>query len=69
MLRLLVTANVVSWAQILAILMMEALCSSETLIPTRTTPRNNQKTAFFSYRRENPKFYMALTLLGSVVER
>jgi hypothetical protein len=45
-LQLLVTANVLSSA-ILAILMMEAILSSETSALTRATQHNIQKTAFF----------------------
>jgi hypothetical protein len=38
--QLLVTANIVPSSPILVMLMMEALCSSETLILTRATWRN-----------------------------
>jgi hypothetical protein len=52
-LRFLVTANVVPSPPILAILMMEAICSSETLILTRATPCNIQMTSFFKVNIEN----------------
>jgi hypothetical protein len=46
--RLLVMANVFPSSPILVALMMEALGSSETLVLTSATPRNIQKTVFFS---------------------
>jgi hypothetical protein len=59
--RLLVTANIPS-TPILVTLMMEGLNSSETSVLTRTTLRNITKDDILhSHRRENLKFYTALT--------
>jgi hypothetical protein len=57
----LVTANVPS-SPILVILIMEALSSSETSIPTRDTRRNILEDGILhSHCRENLKSYIALT--------
>jgi hypothetical protein len=62
MLPLLVTANVVATSPILATLMMEAICSSETLVLTRATWRNIAELGILhSHRRVNLKSYIALT--------
>jgi hypothetical protein len=57
--RLPVTTNAILISQILAALMMEAICSSETSFPTRVTWHNI--SILHSHRRENLKSYIALT--------
>jgi hypothetical protein len=60
-LRLLVIADVPS-SVILSILMMEAIYSSETLVPARTTWHHiPQNGILHSHYRENHKSYIALT--------
>jgi hypothetical protein len=62
LLRLLVTANVVRNSTILVTLIMEALLSSETSIPTRAMRRNILEDGILhSHRHENLKSYIALT--------
>jgi hypothetical protein len=61
-LRLLVTADVVSSSPILVTLMMEAVRSSETSVLITATLCNILEDGFLhSYRRENLKSYIALT--------
>jgi hypothetical protein len=60
--RLLVTADVVPSAPILVTPIMEAPCTSETSVLTRTTRRNNPEDGILhSHRSENLKSYIALT--------
>jgi hypothetical protein len=60
--RLLVTAIVVPSSLILVTLIMKALGSSGTSVLTRNTWRNFPEDGIFhSHRRENLKFYIALT--------
>jgi hypothetical protein len=59
--RLLITANVPS-SPILVTLMMEGLRSSETPLLRRATRRNIPEEGILpSHRRENLKYYIALT--------
>jgi hypothetical protein len=61
-LRLLVTANVVSISPIFVPLMMEEIRPSETSVFTRGTRRNIQEDDILHrHRRENVKPYIALT--------
>jgi hypothetical protein len=56
------TSNAVSSSPILIALMMEAICSSETLDLTIATLHNIPEDDILrSHRRENFKFYLALT--------
>jgi hypothetical protein len=66
-LRLQVTANVVSSSPIFVTLIMEAICSSETSVLTRATRRNIAEEDFLpSHRRENfkPKYYYCAYFLS-----
>jgi hypothetical protein len=61
-LRLLVTANIVPSSPILVTLIMEAVCSSETLVLTRATQSNiPEDSILHSHQRESLKSDMALT--------
>jgi hypothetical protein len=66
-----VVGNVAPSSPILLLLMMEALRSSETSIPTRATRRKvSQDSIHHSHRRENLKFYIAfINRFGSVAEK
>jgi hypothetical protein len=60
--HLLVSANIVPSSPNLATVTMEAIYSSETSILTRATQRHIPKDDIpHSHRRENLKFYIALT--------
>jgi hypothetical protein len=60
-LRLLVTANILS-SSIIVTLTMEDIRSSETSVLTRATRRHNPEDGIFhSHRHENLKFCIALT--------
>jgi hypothetical protein len=60
--RLLVTAIIVPSSLIFVTLMMEELRSSETPVLTRSIRRNIAEDGILhSHRRENIKFYTALT--------
>jgi hypothetical protein len=62
--RLLVTANVVPSPPILVALMMEALRSSETLVPTSTIRRNNPEDGILhSHSSENLISYIQLAFI------
>jgi hypothetical protein len=61
-LRLLVTANVISSSPILFALKMEAIHSSETSVLTRVTLLNIPEDGILhGHRRENLKAHIALT--------
>jgi hypothetical protein len=62
MLRLLLTANVVTRSPILVTPLMEAIHSSKTSVITRFTRRRiSEDGILHSHRRENLKSYTALT--------
>jgi hypothetical protein len=67
MLHLLVTADVVPTSLIVVNPMMEAICSSETLILIRVTWHNIPDNGILhSHRRENLKSYNILYLIHSI---
>jgi hypothetical protein len=67
MCRLSVMANIVSSSPILVTLMMEALCSSKTLVLTRPTRHNNPEDGILhSHRHENLKSYTETQLLDTI---
>jgi hypothetical protein len=62
--QLLLATNTFPSSLILSTLMMEAICSSETSIPIRTTRRHIPEDGIsYSHRRENFKFYISTTVL------
>jgi hypothetical protein len=64
--QLLVTAHVFRSSPILVILMMEAMCSYETLVLTRVTRRNiPEDCTLHSHRLENLESYMKIQWIFS----